>query len=194
MLKPTRLNCNPGALRIWQDLIGRRLYATTDARFGDPMTLPFWLVRKQIAGCLAMLLASPFAAAAPTPFPQPLSEPQSPSSAQAPTSNTVQSNPAQTGAKESAPAQSASQSEASDSAQTNAGQQPKQSPQPVGTAAAPAEKPLGVAASRPAGAVIAPAKQRRARSIFIKVGVVVGACVALGTVAALSRSSSSTPH
>ena len=72
------------------------------------MTFPFWLVRKQIAGCLAMFLASPFAAAAPTPFPQPLSEPQSPSSAQAPTSNTVQSNPAQTGAKESAPAQSAS--------------------------------------------------------------------------------------
>jgi hypothetical protein len=59
---------------------------------------------------------------------------------------------------------------------------------------APAEKPLGVAASRPAGAVIAPAKQRRARAIFIKVGVVVGACVALGTVMALSRSSSSTPR
>lgn len=170
------------------------MYAPIDARFGDPMILPFWLVRKQIAGCLAMFLASPFAAAAPTPFPQSPSEQASPTTTQAPEPSTVQPNGAQTGAKESAPAQGARQSGTSDSAQTNASQQPKQNPQPVGTAVAPAEKPLGVAASRPAGAVIAPAKQRRARAIFIKVGVVVGACVALGTVMALSRSSSSTPR
>jgi hypothetical protein len=65
---------------------------------------------------------------------------------------------------------------------------------PVGTAVAPYEKPIGVAASRPAGAVIAPAKQRRARSILIRVGVVVGAAVAIGTVVALSRASPSRPN
>ena len=49
---------------------------------------------------------------------------------------------------------------------------------PVGTAAAPYEKGVGVAASRPAGAVIAPAKQRRTRSFWIKTGVLIGAAVA----------------
>lgn len=65
---------------------------------------------------------------------------------------------------------------------------------PVGTAAAPSEKPVGVAGSRPAGAVIAPAKQRRVRTILISIGVIVGAGIAVGTVAALSHSSPSQPH
>ncbi len=67
-------------------------------------------------------------------------------------------------------------------------------PKPVGTAAAPYEKITGVTASRPAGAVIAPAKQRRVRSILIRVGVVVGAAVAVGTVVALSHGSPSRPQ
>jgi hypothetical protein len=65
---------------------------------------------------------------------------------------------------------------------------------PVGTAVAPYEKPIGIAASRPAGAVIAPAKQRRARSFAIRVAIVVGAAVAVGTVVALSRASPSRPN
>lgn len=65
---------------------------------------------------------------------------------------------------------------------------------PVGTAAAPYEKTTGVAASRPAGAVIAPAKQRRARSILIRVAVIVGGAVAIGTVVALTRGSPSRPN
>ena len=65
---------------------------------------------------------------------------------------------------------------------------------PVGIAAAPYEKTTGVAASRPAGAVIAPAKQRRARSILIRIGVVAGAAVAVGTVIGLSRGSSGRPN
>jgi len=65
---------------------------------------------------------------------------------------------------------------------------------PVGTAAAPLETTSGVAVSRPAGAVIAPAKQRRARAILIRVSIVVGAAVAVGTVVALSRGSSSRPN
>jgi len=64
---------------------------------------------------------------------------------------------------------------------------------PVGTAAAESIPTTGVAASNPAGAAIAPARQRRTRSILIKVGAIVGAGVAVGTVAALSSSSPSRP-
>jgi hypothetical protein len=63
--------------------------------------------------------------------------------------------------------------------------------QPSGTAAAPAITTTGNAASRPAGAAIAPPKQRRVRSLLIKFGFIAGAGVALGTVAALSLASPS---
>jgi hypothetical protein len=62
-------------------------------------------------------------------------------------------------------------------------------PQPTGTAAAEAERPVGTTAARPAGAAIAPPKQRQVRSFLIKMGVIAGAGVALGTVAALSAAS-----
>jgi hypothetical protein len=61
--------------------------------------------------------------------------------------------------------------------------------EPSGTAAAQAEKPVGNAASRPAGAAIAPGKQRQVRSLLIKMGFIAGAGVALGTVYALSNAS-----
>lgn len=76
-------------------------------------------------------------------------------------------------------------------------QEPQQNggtPAPVGTAVAPYEKGIGIAASRPAGAVIAPAKQRRTRSFVIKVGLLVGAAVAVGTVVGLSSGSPSRPQ
>jgi hypothetical protein len=75
----------------------------------------------------------------------------------------------------------------------NASGQPEAGVQPVGAAAAPYVKPSGFTASRPAGAVIAPAKQRRMHSIFIKVGIVVGAGAAIAAVALLSHASSSRP-
>ena len=75
-----------------------------------------------------------------------------------------------------------------------AAQQQEGSSQPVGVAAAPYEKSTAITASRPAGAAIAPAKQRRTRSILIKTGLLVGACVAVGTVVALSKGSPSQPH
>ena len=65
--------------------------------------------------------------------------------------------------------------------------------EPTGTAAAPAGKVVGSVASRPAGAAIAPAKQRQVRSFLIKLGVLAGAGIALGTVYALSKASSPTP-
>lgn len=65
---------------------------------------------------------------------------------------------------------------------------------PVGTAAAPYEKPTGVAGSRPAGAAIAPGKQKRVHSIAIKVGVIAAAGVATGAVIGLSHASHSRPQ
>ena len=83
-------------------------------------------------------------------------------------------------------------------AEAQSSQQPSQpqsgtTQKPVGTAAAEAPAPVGIAASNPSGAAIAPAKQRRVRVFLIKVGAIVGAGVAVGTVAALSAGSPSRP-
>jgi hypothetical protein len=78
--------------------------------------------------------------------------------------------------------------------QANPPQQQPAPQQPLGTAAAPYEQPNGITASRPAGAAIAPAKQRRTRTFVIRVGVIIAAAAAIGTVMALSSASPSTPH
>jgi hypothetical protein len=65
--------------------------------------------------------------------------------------------------------------------------------QPVGTAAAQPLQTTGIAASRPAGAAVAPAGQRRVRTILIRAGALVGAGVAIGTTMALSQASPSRP-
>ena len=83
-------------------------------------------------------------------------------------------------------------------AQQNPQSQPAQQPssssqQPVGTAAAPYEKPTGVPGSRPAGAAIAPAKQRRVRAIVISVGLLLAGAGAVGAVVGLSKASHSQP-
>ena len=70
---------------------------------------------------------------------------------------------------------------------------PDNAHRPVGTAAAPYEPTTGIAASRPAGAAIAPAKQRRVRTFLISLGVIAGAGIAIGSVAALSHGSPSRP-
>ena len=72
--------------------------------------------------------------------------------------------------------------------------QPLNTPQkPVGTAAAETPNASGIAASQPAGVAIAPAKQRRVRTIVLRVGALVGAGVAVGTVVALTRATPSKP-
>jgi hypothetical protein len=76
---------------------------------------------------------------------------------------------------------------------TSQNQSQTQAPEPLGTAAAGTPVVSGIAASQPAGAAIAPAKQRRVRTILIEVGAIVGAGVAIGTVAALSSASPSRP-
>jgi len=65
--------------------------------------------------------------------------------------------------------------------------------QPVGTAVAQPLQTTGIAASRPAGAAVAPAGQRRVRTILIRAGALVGAGVAIGTTMALSQASPSKP-
>ncbi len=64
---------------------------------------------------------------------------------------------------------------------------------PVGTAAAESPMVSGVTAAQPAGVAIAPAKQRRVRTLVIKVGAIAGAGVALGTVMALTLGTPSKP-
>jgi len=70
-------------------------------------------------------------------------------------------------------------------------QQPQQKPEPNGTAVAPQIATSGGAASKPAGVALAPPKQRRVRSLLIKLGVLAGAGIAIGTVAGLSAASPS---
>ena len=71
---------------------------------------------------------------------------------------------------------------------------PQPSPQkPVGTAVAEAPPSSGIAASQPAGVAIAPAKQRRVRTIVLRMGAIVGAGVAVGSVVALTAATSSKP-
>ena len=77
---------------------------------------------------------------------------------------------------------------------SNTAQAPKDKPQrPVGTAAAEAPKVSGITAAQPAGVAIAPGKQRRVRRIVLKVGAIVGAGAAVGTVIALTAGTSSNP-
>ena len=64
---------------------------------------------------------------------------------------------------------------------------------PVGTAAAGSIPAGGVAASQPAGVAIAPAKQHRVRTIVLRMGAIIGAGVAVGTVVALTEATPSKP-
>jgi hypothetical protein len=96
----------------------------------------------------------------------------------------------QSGAQQSqspATPQSSSQTESSNQKQDEKLQRP------VGTAAAEAPKVSGITAAQPAGVAIAPAKQKRARAIVIKVGAIVGGAAAIGAVVALTRATPSKP-
>ena len=159
--------------------------------------------QRQIAGCLVLLLAAPFAEAASTqPQPAPTGQqtatapatPSQNSDSATGNANAATSQPAATSSSSSAPSSTDESQEQSSATLPSAPQQQQNgTSNPVGTAVAPYEKATGVAASRPAGAVVAPAKQKRSRSFLIRVGLIVGACVAVGTVVALSAGSPSRP-
>jgi hypothetical protein len=76
-------------------------------------------------------------------------------------------------------------------AQSAPSQQPA-SP-PSGAAGAKAANVKGAPVAQPAGAAVAPARQRGHRSLLIKVGLLVGAGIAVGAVAALSQGSPARP-
>lgn len=151
----------------------------------------FRITKASIAGVLMVMLAAPLAEAAPLQEPQqqqPAPQVPSPSQQQQqPDANPQNTTP------QNAPAAPSPQLADPVTRPSNQQSDQQQNSNPVGTAAAPVAKPTGVAASRPAGAAIAPAKQRRVRAIVIRVGIIVGAGVAIGTVVALSRSSSARP-
>lgn len=170
------------------------------------MRVAGWLTQRWIGGCLVLILAAPTARAAATPWQDatPARQEQSASSSGAqevnadsgngkPIVNSAQPDTALPDAPEVAQSQSTSSNTQNGSSQSSQDQQQNGAAQPVGTAAAPSETATGVAASKPAGAAIAPAKQRRVRTFLISIGVVVAACVAVGTVVALSHDSPSEP-
>lgn len=142
------------------------------------------------AGCLICLLLAPSVFATPLPGQDQSSAVPTGSSAQ-----TQAAQPSQPGSLPSSP--SSMRAQVAENSSPLSGQQStsasQQAQEPVGTAAAESVETTGVAASKPAGAAIAPAKQRRTRSLLIKVGAIVGAGVAIGTVAALSSGSPSRP-
>jgi hypothetical protein len=65
--------------------------------------------------------------------------------------------------------------------------------QPQGAAAARVQPTTGTAASQPAGAAFAPARQKRSHSFLIRMGVLAGAGIAVGSVVVLSSGSPSKP-
>ena len=151
------------------------------------------LLRRQIAISLIVFLVAPFGGSVSALAQQTVTTPQTVPTPQI--SGASSSQPP----SESSPKPVIDTSRSQDNDPSNApraaqGQQQNGAQAPLGTAVAPYEKGIGIAASRPAGAVIAPAKQRRTRSFVIKLGVLIGACAAVGTVVALSSASPSQPH
>jgi hypothetical protein len=161
----------------------------------------FGLLRDLVATGLILLLLAPVAQAAPRQT-APDQQTQTAPAPQVQTGSTVQGQqqtaPPASGNLPQAPA-AQNQTNAPD-AQKPANQQTSPEPQPgnpsepVGTAVAPYESPVGAAVSRPTGAAIAPAKQKRRHTFLIRVGLIVGAAVAVGTVVALSKASPSRPN
>jgi len=64
---------------------------------------------------------------------------------------------------------------------------------PVGTAAAEGPNTSAIAASQPAGVAIAPAKQRKVRTIILKTGAIIAAGVAVGAIVALTAATPPKP-
>lgn len=87
----------------------------------------------------------------------------------------------------------ATQSASSQSDSRTMDRQNEKLQRPVGTAAAEGPRVSGITAAQPAGAAIAPAKQRRVRTIVLKVGAILGASAAIGMVVALSAATPSKP-
>jgi hypothetical protein len=127
------------------------------------------------------------------PQPQTIAASDLPNSPGAEWSNAQDSSQQSSSSADTAKASGQTETTQSTGAQ-NQDQNQEQKPQrPVGTAAAEAPKTKGVTAAEPSGIAIAPAKQRRVRTIVLKVGAIVAASAAVGTVIALTEGTSSRP-
>ena len=181
------------------------------------MELTSPLLTRLICTGLAMALLAPPSAMAGTPTQDPTSvqQPEAPQNGSpAPdagaTSMTSEPQPAQPSRDQLPdspdPLQSATTGQSNTAPSNNdpvqpspvAPSDPQQTPQsktqqPAGAAAAEVESTTGDAAYKPAGAAIAPAKQKRRRMLLIKISALLGAGVAIGSVAALSSASPSRP-
>ena len=69
----------------------------------------------------------------------------------------------------------------------------QQTPAPAGSAGAKAATVKGAPVAQPTGAAIAPARQRGHHSLLVKVGLLAGAGIAVGTAVALAERSPSRP-
>jgi hypothetical protein len=121
--------------------------------------------------------------------------PESPGAVRAHEPGSTEPLPAQSSgaAEPQSPSSQPSQSEPAEAPAQTVPPSPPAPQQPVGTAAAETSKASGIAASQPAGVAIAPAKQRRVRLIVIRVGAILGAGAAVGTVVALTQATASKP-
>jgi hypothetical protein len=82
-----------------------------------------------------------------------------------------------------------------DAPQSQPAQTPSQQPAPApsGAAGAKAATVKGSPVAQPAGAAVAPARQRGHRSLLLKLGLLAGAGIAVGAVVALSERSPARP-
>jgi hypothetical protein len=171
------------------------------------MRVPGWLTKKVTGGCLVLILAAPTAKAATTPLREeatlrpgqsaPLSEARSAGADSGngkPITGSAQNDATIPDAPEVAQSTTTGSSGSSGSSQPSQDQQQNGPAPAVGTAAAPAVKATGAAGSRVSGAAIAPAKQKRVHTFLIRVAVVAAACVAVGTIVALSHATPSQPR
>ncbi len=127
----------------------------------------------------------------PDPQAQPTSSPQqnpTQQSAPAQPNSQTQVNPQPTQTPDASPAPNVPQQNDGQNQKKNSDQQ-----QPVGAAAAQLGRTTGGAASKPAGAAMAPAKQRQSRSLLLKMGLLAAAGIAVGTVVGLTSATPSKP-
>ena len=152
---------------------------------------------RQIAAALIFLVAAQMSEAAALPLQEPQQQP-TPAQQTQPVTVASDAQPVDPAALPQAPAPAQSPDQSSPGFATRS-QDPQQEQQPdaqkpVGTAAGPSTRPTGVAGSRPAGAAIAPAKQRRVKAIVIRVALIAAGAAAAGAVIGLSRQSPSRPQ
>jgi len=150
-------------------------------------------MKMQIAVIKALVLAVGFALCGAPELLHAWQQPAQPQSEPAPVINGTTVNPSQgplmpAPETQQAPAQ---QNQPPTMPSTQLSQRPSQpstiTTEPLGTATAESVPANGGGASRPAGTAIAGAKQHQMRSLFLKLGAVAAAGVAIGTVAGLSK-------